>query len=81
MMSYHTWVNPRHVFMTPSKHILAPLEELDEVLLRLLLYACSYPREFLWAGFIQLDVLQYFNRFDDRLLFLNTHYWQLFIYC
>ena len=47
MMSNHIWVNPKHVFMTPSKNIHVLLKALDEILLRLLFHACSDPGKLL----------------------------------
>ena len=51
-MSNHTWIDSRHVVMTPCKHVNTLSQELDEVFSCLLLYARSNSGEFLGIIFL-----------------------------
>ena len=60
-MGYHNWVNPRHVFMAPSKNICALFKESDKILLRLLPHTCPNLGKLLRVGLVQRYIFQYLN--------------------
>ena len=51
-MCYHAWVNPRHIFTVLGEHIFTLLEEMNNILLRLLFHTCSNSCELLQVGFV-----------------------------
>ena len=57
LMSDNTWVNSRHVFMTPCKNINTLPWELDDVLLHLVLHTCSNSSKLLRIVLVQKECL------------------------
>ena len=79
-MCYHTWVNPRHIFTVLGEHIFTLLEEMNNILLRLLFHTCSNSCELLQVGFVQGNIFYYFNQLNNCHSFFDTYRRQPFVH-